>query len=341
MKTEKKFTKNAILLAVILIVVLYFSLKDNFVSVMNTLLKTDFRWIAFAIVFIFIYWLLRALCLYMIAREYSKNLKFSHMFQLTLITQFFNGITPFSSGGQPMEVYYMSKAGIKPTKGTNIILQEFIMYQMALIVHGMLAIGLNYYFHFFKEVPVLKELTLIGFIINTLVGVGLLFISFSTKFNNTVMQILVKLCHKLKIVKDKDKAIEKWSIRLDEFHESALLLKSKKILFLKGFVYNFLALAAYYIIPLFVIYGMRSFDINAIETMAASAYVLIIGAFVPIPGGSGGIEYGYMQFFGNFVTGSFLSASMLVWRFVTYYLGMILGAITLNFFKGIKGDVKE
>lgn len=338
MKAIKNIKKNAFLLVAILIIILYFILKDDFVNIVNTLAKADFRWIAFALAFIFIYWFLKACSLFMIAKEYSKKLKFHQIFNLTLITQFFNGITPFSSGGQPMEVYYLSKTGIKATKGTNIILQNFILYQMALIVHGIIAIALNYHFHFFKEVAILKELTLIGFIVNTLVGVGLLFISFSTKFNKMVVNILIKLCYKLKIVKDKEKAIERWSTRLSEFHESATLLLDRKILFVKGFVYNFLALATFYIIPLFVIYGLGNFNINAIEAICASAYVLIIGAFVPIPGGSGGIEYGFLQFFGNFVKGSVLSASLLVWRFITYYLGIILGAIALNFFKG---DVKE
>lgn len=334
----KNIKKNAFLLLIVLAVILYFILKDDFVNVINTLMQADLRWIFFAILFIFVYWILRAMCLFMIAKEYSKKLKFGRIFQLTLITQFFNGITPFSSGGQPMEVYYLSKNGIKPAKGTNIILQNFILYQMALIVHGIIAISLNYYFHFFKEVAVLKELTLIGFIINTLVGVGLLFISFSTRFNHKVIDLIIKLCYKLKIIKDRDKAIERWSNRLEEFHESAALLSDKKILFIKGFIYNFLALGVFYVIPLFVIYGMGSFDINVIETISASAYVLIIGAFVPIPGGSGGIEYGFMQFFGNFIKGSVLSASLLVWRFITYYLGIILGAIAINFFKG---DVKK
>ena len=38
---------------------------------------------------------------------------------------------------------------IKPTKGTNIILQNFIMYQIALIFYGIIAVFLNYYFNFF------------------------------------------------------------------------------------------------------------------------------------------------------------------------------------------------
>lgn len=334
MKYIKSIRKNAVILLIVLTVILWLVLKDDFGNIIDTLAKTDLRWIAFAVVFIFLYWILRSACLFMISREYSRKLTFKKVFQLTLITQFFNGITPFSSGGQPMEVYYLSKYGIKATKGTNIIVQNFIMYQMALIVHGIIAIVLNYNFRFFKEIEILRQLTTIGFVINTLVGIGLLFISFSTKFNKKIISLAIKLCHKLKLVKDIDKTIDNWSDKLNEFHESAELLKNKKILFFRGFIYNFSALAVLYVIPLFVIYGMGSFDINTIEAITASAYVLIIGAFVPIPGGSGGIEYGFMQFFGNFITGPALSASLLVWRFLTYYFGIILGAISLSFFKG-------
>lgn len=338
MKYIKSIRKNTIILIAILIIILWFVLKDDFFNIINTLVKADFRWITFAIFFMFVYLVLRTSCLFIVVREYSRNLKFYKIFQLNLITQFFNGITPFSSGGQPMEVYYLSKCGIKATRGTNIVVQNFIMYQMALITHGIIAIVLNYKFHFFKEIAILRELTTVGFIINILVGIGLLFISFSTKFNKKIISLAIKLCHKLKIVNDVDRVIEIWSDKLNEFHESAELLKNKKILFVKGYIYNFLALAIFYVIPLFIIYGMGNFDINVIETISASAYVLIIGSFVPIPGGSGGVEYGFLQFFGNFVGGPILSASLLIWRFITYYLGMILGAISINFFKG---DVKE
>lgn len=338
MEILKKFRKNAFLLLIVLGIVLYFILKDNFTEVVKTLVKADLRWILFAIIFIFIYWILRTVSLYIIIREYSKEVKFKQMFKLTLITQFFNGITPFSTGGQPMEVYYLKKSGIRASKGTNIIIQNFILYQTALIMHGILAIYLNYHFHFFKEVAILKELTLIGFIINTLVGIGLLFISFSTKFNKKVINILIWCGHKIKIIKDKDRAIETWKDRLEEFHESAKLLINKKSLFVKGIIYNFVSLGIFYAIPLFIIYGLGNFDINVVQAITSSAYVLIIGAFVPIPGGSGGIEYGFMQFFGNFIGGSVLSASLLVWRFITYYLGIILGAIMINFFEG---DVKK
>ena len=96
-------------------------------------------------------------------------------------------------------------------------------------------------------------------------------------------------------------------------------------------LYNFIALCFLYLIPLFILYAMGNFNsFNAGIAIVTSAYVMIIGSFVPIPGGTGGLEYGFVQFYGNFITGSKLSAMMLVWRFITYYFAMIVGAIALN-----------
>ena len=65
-------------------------------------------------------------------------------------------------------------------------------------------------------------------------------------------------------------------------------------------------------------------------SIVACSYVMLIGSFVPIPGGTGGIEYGFTKFYGNFVTGSTLSVIMILWRAITYYFGLILGAIVVN-----------
>ena len=55
-----------------------------------------------------------------------------------------------------------------------------------------------------------------------------------------------------------------------------------------------------------------------------------MGAFVPIPGASGGIEYGYMKLFVNFLSKTKTSATLVIWRFITYYFEMILGMIVFN-----------
>ena len=64
--------------------------------------------------------------------------------------------------------------------------------------------------------------------------------------------------------------------------------------------------------------------------ITSSAYVLLVGSFVPIPGASGGIEYSFVRFFGNFMPTVLLNALLIVWRFITYYFGMILGGFLFS-----------
>ena len=78
--------------------------------------------------------------------------------------------------------------------------------------------------------------------------------------------------------------------------------------------------------------------LNVMNTLTSSAYVLLIGAFVPIPGASGGIEYGFVKFFGNFLSNSMTNAVLLVWRFITYYFGMIIGMIAFNLDERSNGE---
>ena len=161
----------------------------------------------------------------------------------------------------------------------------------------------------------------------------LVVVSFSNRFNHFLLNKGTWFLNKIRIVKDKDKFLEKWSEKVDDFHEGAEYLKKNKLLCLRTFIYNLCYLGLVYVMPFFVILALshgQMENVTWVKSMVASAYVLIIGSFVPIPGASGGIEFGYFQFFGNFIKGSLLRASLLVWRSISYYLPMILGAVLFN-----------
>ena len=111
-------------------------------------------------------------------------------------------------------------------------------------------------------------------------------------------------------------------------------MKKKKSLFFLGIVLNFIGLIAWYSIPLFLAYSLGDFiSLNLMKSLTASAYVMVAGSFIPIPGASGGIEYAFTKFFSNFLEKNKVATILILWRFITYYLGMILGAILFNFDK--------
>lgn len=336
MELIKSIKKNTFFLLLITIVILFFVLKDDFKNITTTLSRMDYKFIIIAIMFWLLSIILKGYVNYKTVNN-KKQISLKEAIKHNVITQFFNGITPFSSGGQPMEIYMLTEHGISGAKATTITIQSFIFYQVALVLYGLLAVTYNAIFHIFPKVPLLGKLTLIGFLINTLVAIALFVITFSPKFTKKVTNIIIKLLVKLKIIKDEKKTAEKWNLKLEEFHSSAKVLRKRKMLFIEGVIINLISLTCLYIVPLFIVYSLHNYtSLNIADTLTSSAYVLIIGAFVPIPGASGGIEYGFLKFFGNFITGTNLSAILIIWRFITYYLGLIIGALAFSLEK--KGD---
>ncbi len=320
-----------IIIAIITSLVLYYSLKDDYKNIIHEIKTINKLWFLVAFIMMFMYWLIKALVRKKLVSKFNKNYKFIDSFKLSLELNFFNGVTPFATGGEPYEVYSLTKHGIKGTDSTNIMIQNFITYQISLVLLGMIAIITNQFVHIFPS-GFLTYLITIGFTINFLVIVFLFVITFGKKIDKFIMKIIVFILSKFKIVKNKENTLEKFHNYLEEFHEGATILLKDKKTFIKMIMLQFLSLSIFYLIPLILLYGMGDYSsLNGYKSIIISAYVMLIGSFVPIPGGTGGLEYGFIAFYGNFIKGSKLNAIMLLWRFITYYFGIMLGAIVLNF----------
>ncbi len=337
----KNLKRNAILLLIITIVVLFFILKDDFPSIIATLSKVNVGWIFIVLTFAFLYYFFRSLSIYNLLKKYHEDFSFKKILQLMMVMQFFNGVTPFSSGGQPLTVYMLKKDGVKVSTGTNVILQDFILYQLALVTYGVVAIILNLKFHFLNNDSLLKSLVAIGFATNSFIAIALLIISTAKGFTKKALRFLIKTLSKIKIIKNREKTLEKYSNSLDNFYENAKFLKKQKGIFLRSYLYTLLGLTCYYGIPTFILFSMGNFlSINFMEAIVGSAYVFIIASFIPIPGSTGGIEFAFMSIFGNFIGGATLGTELLIWRFITYYLIVIIGAIIFIYISK-EGEIKN
>lgn len=325
----KNLKKNTFILLIITLIVLFIVLKDDMDNIIETLQTMDYKFVLIAILFFFFYIIIRAYVNYLVVGE-KKKYTFLESIKHNVIVQFFNGITPFSTGGQPMEVYMLTEHDIKVSKATNVTIQNFIFYQVALVIYGILAVSYNAVFHIFPKIPFLRHLVLLGFLINTLVIVVLAILTFSDKWTKKLVHLILKIAKKLGLLKKHKDLREKLDKVIEEFQTSSRKLLEDKRFFIRGVALNFIALTCLYIIPLFLVLGLNSNCLNVMDSITASAYTLIVGSFVPIPGASGGIEYSFTQFFGNFIDIKMISAVLLIWRFITYYLGLILGAIVFN-----------
>lgn len=327
----KNQMRNIIVLVLVSMVVLFFVLKDDFNNILYYLARVNIGWLLLAILLYFIYLFFQTLCMANLARNVSPKLSLWDLFHSVIICTFFSAITPSAAGGQPFQVYFLKKKGMRVSTATNLVIEQFTLYQIALVTLGLSSIIFNFFYPLFPANNLLKQLVLLGFLIDSGVIVFLLFVSFGKKSKKHLVFNLIKFLHKIKIVKNPEEKIKDMDEKIDQFHESAIELNKDKQALAKGIIYNFLSLLSFYVIPIVLVYSMSIKNtLTPLNTIISSAYVMLIGSFVPTPGASGGLEYAFADFFGRFVpVAASLMALLLLWRFVTYYLGIIVGIIAL------------
>ena len=327
MKDRLKNILGIIALIVVTGLVLYFALKDNYETIINEIINVNKIWLVVAFSLIFIFWFLKSIAMNNVVALYNKDYSIKKAFRLIIETNFFHAVTPFAVGGQPYEIYSLTKSKLKVTDATNVSIANFIVYQIALVLLGIVAITYNYFFKIFTNDSLLKHLVILGFMINLIVIVMLFLLTFSNIINRFIKGI-IRILIKLKLMKENK--LEKMDKHLEEFHSGAKLLLQSKKRFIGLIFIHFLSLIILYSIPFVLALAMGISSFNMLEGVVASSYVMLIGSFVPVPGGTGGLEYGFMVFYGNFIEGGKLNAIMLIWRFITYYFAMIVGAISLG-----------
>ena len=333
MKSKGRIILNIFIIFIVLGIVLYFSLKDNYEEIISYILRMDIRWFLLGVLGIVLYRSLVGLSSYNLVVANGEKISLLKCIQINFIILFFHGVTPFAGGGQPMEIYYFHKEKIGLSKSSNIVLQNFMLYQIALIIVELFAIIYNHFFKLFPQDSLIRKLVVVGFFINVLVLGLSMVLSFGKKLNKFILNKFLSFLGKIKIIKDVPKTREKLEQYINNFYKNARILKDNKRIVIKVIIINIFALSCLYSIPYSVSHGLGVTNINLIETIVTTAYVMIIGSFVPIPGGTGGLEYSFMCFFGYLIRGSVLTAIMLIWRFISYYLGTILGAINLAFYR--------
>lgn len=324
MKIIDNIKKNTIFILLITVVVLYFLLKDDFNGVMRELSNMKVIYILLGLLFFLLSVIIKGYVNYKIINEKDKVNKREAISQ-NFIAQFFNGITPFATGGEPMGVYMLMEKGITFPKATNYMVISFIFYQIALVIMGFFAVTYNWIFNIFPKDQFLKHLVLIGFIINIVI-VAVLLLSYYKRVQDFLCNITIKIAKRFK------KKINEEDIRrkFEDYHNGFAILKTRKKLIIAGIGLNIIGLCCLYLVPFWIIKGMCIDNVNVINSVVACAYVYLIGGFVPIPGGSGGMEFGFNEFFSNLILPSVIPAVIIVWRALTYYLGIIIGAIIFN-----------
>lgn len=244
--------------------------------------------------------------------------------RIPIIQALFNAITPMSTGGQPSQLAAMIQMGMEVGRSTSILLMKFIIYQIVVFFAYVFTIIFGFHTVMTKFAG-LAVFIAIGFLIHISSIIFLLAIMFAYRFTkratNWVMDLLGKFMKKERVENWRKATLEK----IDTFYAESQKLKKEKNKLVIASVLTILQLLFFYSIP-FMLLTALNVPCSWSSVTQMNIMIIMFMAIIPIPGASGGAEYSFQTLFSTFISShGALILAMFVWRFATYFFGMILG----------------
>lgn len=318
---------NIFLIFALAFLVLFVSMKDDYVDVINTLKKVKIGWLAFMLG-------LMVLERYMLGWGLAAEVRLTHPkytnkqgFVNAYTAGLFNNITPGASGGQIAQGYIFRKQGIPVSNSVGVLWLDFIVYQMTMcaFVFFLLLIRFNYFYQNYSQFFLI---VILGF----LVAVGIIgflwALALSPRFYTWLTTKGIKIGAKLHIVRNEKETLRNLDTQLEQFAKEIVVLKTHKKLIALLSIEDLGRLFIYYAVPFFCALAL-GLDVKPsmfIDMTALASFVAMVNAFLPMPGSSGGTEATFILMFSTLFSQSDATSIMILWRLLTFYQVLIIGS---------------
>lgn len=328
---------RSILLVVLTVGLFWYILKDNFNESIMLLLGANIWYLILMILTYVIYFVIEAYLLYLLINKINSNYSYKKTLELNLMTKFFNGITPFSLGGQPLQVYELSKSKVRVTEALLVIVENFIVLQISMTIMSVVSLGVCLNAGLIPN-RLLWILTIIGIFITLLSLFMAIFMCVKINFAKKLGKWFIKVLNKIHIIKNKDESYLMWTNKCDEYHTCFKILLKDKTFIIKCVLLNIIYMIIFCMLPFLTFKALNiNVDVNIFYSIVLACFVYLSASFIPIPGATIGMEYAFINYFKMIVVNSLVMPGVLLWRLVSYYIPMILGGILFN----VKDSMKK
>lgn len=326
---KKLIVFNFLLILVIFVGLFIYMVKvDGIDNIKELLHQVDYKWVVAGLVCLAIHWTCEASNLHTPIKKMYPNQTFKNSFKVSMLGQLFNNITPFSTGGQPMQAYELTKTGKRVSDSLSAMAMKFIITQTALVVSTVIVVLFEFSF-FANLMQNYVWIAIVGFAVNILAIIIVILAGIKKKMITFFTTPIIKLLGKIRLFKHPEKTIEKLDKSIDHFREQFLFMKSEKKMVIKMFLTAVVQSFAYYSITYMIYRAFGNTGITFWQIIPTQAFLLLIMTFVPTPGSGLGAEGGFYLLFNSIFQEGTINMSILFWRIYTFYLPIIIGALFL------------
>lgn len=339
MKKVKRYFLSIGLFIALFIATFYFIFsKYSFQDFLNTLTTCDLKYIFFAFGCLILYLGFGLLFTKKLFACFGIKISSFQSLCYNCIEIYFSAVTPSSTGGQPVEAYYMARDKIPYRKSTVVILLNTILYKSVIVLLGVTGM-IIFPKLIFQNGWLFTTLMLGGLIINIAVILLFSFLIYSDTLPKKIMKLGIRILtffHLLKPDERKKKTLELDEV-LKDYHACAEFTKNNPSVMLKSFGLIFCQRISQFLISYFI---YRAFHLNGYSLLAILFLQVAITQAtdcVPFPGGVMVGESLTFQINALIYGASLALSSMLLLRGISFYCLVFISSIIFVIYHFVGG----
>ena len=276
----------------------------------------------------FAYMFFDALSVWAYLRQEGFGIGIWRCVNATLIGFYYSNITPSSAGGQPMQVNSLRKAGIPVGYGTMAATIRLLCNQFVICLLSMVFWLMNREF-VLRQLGDAVWLCRLGWLINFVtVPLGLMAV-YQRNLIQRIALWAIHLAARIHLIKNQGAAVAVTTEVLDTYHTALMDLTRKPGRLILQILCSCLSLTGL-ISSIFFVYHAFGFSGTPWYQLITVSFLLFISAcYTPLPGASGAQEGGFLLYYQGIIPGDRIGLALLIWRFFTYYMFLIVGVFTV------------
>lgn len=330
MKKYRKAILNTVFLLLLLWATAYFLFKDEelpeiLAAIQNS--KKTYLLAGLALVLVFV--CSESVIIHYLMRLLKNTVPLFRCIKYSFVGFFFSSVTPSATGGQPMQVYYMSRDGLPPSVSALVLLIITVAYKSVLVILSALMFLFKKDF-IFSHLNHVKYILIYGVIVNVAFVAFLIIVIFRESLAKSVIRQSIRFLALVKLIKHAEAAEAKCLGIMEPYHDGAEYIRKHLIVLGNVFLITVvqrisLFLVTWCVYRSFGLHGVSAFEIVTLQTIIALSVDML-----PLPGGIGASETSFLAMFATIFTQELLMPGMLLSRGISYYaLVLISGAVTV------------
>ena len=250
--------------------------------------------------------------------------------KIAMMGFYYNLVTPFASGSQPMQIYALNKYDINLSKSIAIVTNKTVLFQTVVTIYSAVIIFLN--IEVLKnELPSMLVLMSIGMVMNIVSLLGGMLIVLTPNTMKIIVKVIVNMLYRLNIFKSLNKKIHTINKFIDEYSYSIkLFIKNKKALCL-SIILTIIQLTVFFSISYCVYKAFNLNGLSLFEVLSLQVFLYMSVSPIPTPGNVGANEVAFLTIFANVFPGNIIGYSVFLYSiYVYYFLVVVCGLFTIH-----------